>query len=489
MPKIRLVSDIAPTKSLTAGIVLEQIIRQLPAEFDLECEILVDDGLADYKISTFLNPDSCRWYRKPRESWPNSKIFSPLRNLGEFLSTLETKRIAKEIIKHESRNSSDLIIVVVQGQTSIRIANLLLKSHFNVSTVHWDPWTWWHREKGVPNSFYKEVHRLNESILLSGSHLVPSQNFREELGLSVQQGIVLYPHVGTFVDKAKKRGQVIRIAFIGQTYSKTELKDFLQFLEDREWALGEKKVELHVYGNSYFPNSVHIIQHGWMNYDSVAKNMAQCDAAFLPYPRSEEFKDVARQSFPSKLATYVTAGLPIIYLGPNYSSFATFIEEIGVNLEKIMHSHWETSILELLINHNVDDLKIREIYDGYFSASAQNKSISDWLRFSGSNPIKWSANRIPFHQNTSVRELNRPIKEDLYSNKVGRILFLILRIKTFPQRKILAIKARIMRRLRTLLKRTKLLFTSGGFNRVRHIIMILFPNPGIVISLIKNHKV
>lgn len=489
MPKIRIISDVAPAKSLTAGIVLEQIIMQLPAEFDLECEILIDDGLVDYKISNFLNPSSCRWYRKPRESWPIPKIFSPLIHFGELLSTLETKKIVKTILKHESRNSSDLILVAVQGQTSIRIANLLLKNNHNVSTIHWDPWQWWHREKGVPNSFYKEVNRLNDSIRLSGSHLIPSQNFGVELGLCLQQGIVLYPHVGTFQNTAKKRGDVIRIAFIGQTYSKAELKDFLQFLEDRDWAFGEKKVELHVYGNSSFPNSVHIIQHGWINYDSVAKDIARCDAAFLPYPRSEEFEDVARQSFPSKLATYVTAGLPIIYLGPNYSSFATLIEEIGIKLGNIKSSCWETSILELLANHNVDDMKIHEIYKRYFSSSAQKKSISDWLLFSGINPIQWSSKSIPFYHNTTVRQLNRPIEDELYSVKVGRTLFLIQRILSSPKRISLRFKTTIERRLRTLLKLSKFLFTLGGFNRVRHIIRIMFPNPGIVISLIKNRRV
>jgi hypothetical protein len=489
LPKIRIISDIAPTKSLTAGIILEQILVQLPAEFDIECEILVDDGLADYKLSDYLNPNSCRWYRKPRESWPLSNFYSPFKKFGELLSAFETKKIVKSIIRRESRNSSDLIIVVIQGQTTIRVANLLFKSNYNLSTIHWDPWNWWHREKGVPNSFLKEVNQLNYSIQLSGSHLVPSQNFREELGLNVQHGIILYPHVGTFVEKAREIASVIRIAFIGQIYSKSEVKDFLQFLEDSNWTFGEKKVELHVYGNSTFPNSTHIVQHGWLNYESIAKGITHCDAAFLPYPRSVEFENVARQSFPSKLATYVTASLPIIYLGPNYSSFATFIEEIGINLEKIPPSLWETSILELLINHDVDESKIREIYDGYFSNNAQRKSISDWLCFYSSSPIEWSSTRIPFHHNTSVRELNRPIKDDLHSIKVGRILYLILKIKTFPLRKSLAIKTKIMRRIRILLRVSSLFFTSGGFNRIRRVVTIMFPNPGIVIGLIKNRKV
>jgi len=489
LPKIRIISDIAPTKSHTAGIVLEQIISLLPSEYDVDCEILIDDGLMDYNISNYLNPSSCRWYRKPQEIWPRSSILLPFKIMGEMFSNFEAKEIVKSIIRSESRSSSDLIIVVIQGQTSIRIANLLAKNNFEISTVHWDPWSWWHREKGVPNSFYKEINLLNKLIQSSGSHLVPSHNFREDLQLTTQRGIVLYPHVGSLVDKAISTGPIIQIVFIGQTYSKLELKEFLTYLEDMEWLIGEKEVQLHVYGNSFFPESKNIIQHGWLSYEELAQEIQKYDAAFLPYPRSREFEDVAKQSFPSKLATYVTANLPIIYLGPSYSSFAPFIEEIGISLGKIKAGIWGSAILELIVDREGHQLKNREIYEGYFSKNAQRKSVGDWLKFAESFPKDLSPKKTPYLHTTKVRELSRPIKAKLRSIEIGRILFFIQKTKTFPRRKISNIKFRLTKLFQFFLKLLNLFLSAGGPGRLHRLTLIFLLNPRTTVSLIRNRKV
>jgi glycosyltransferase involved in cell wall biosynthesis len=48
---------------------------------------------------------------------------------------------------------------------------------------------------------------------------------------------------------------------------------------------------------------------------------------YCPYWFDSNFKDEAKLSFPSKLTTYLAAGRPVFFHGPEYSSPARFLRE------------------------------------------------------------------------------------------------------------------------------------------------------------------
>ena len=488
LSRIRFITDIAPTESLTAGIVLEQIVKLIPLEIDIECEILVDDALPNYQISNYLNPTSCRWYRKPQEMWPRHPVFYIAKFAGDLFSKLESKKIGKHILQEESRNSSDLIVVVIQGQTSIRIANQLIQNGYKVVTVHWDPWDWWKREKNVLSTFDKEVHALNASIMNSGAHLLPSENFKSALQLGVSQGVVLYPHIG-LAEKVSSQNSKIRFVFIGQLYSKDEISEFLEFLNEMDWKLNGIEVELHLYGNSKVRSSTHIIQHGWVQYEKIVQLISEYDVAFLPYPRSKLFEQVAKQSFPSKLATYVAANLPIIYLGPNYSSFEDLIENFGLKLEKIPRSLWSNSIVDFIRQRESLSSNERLAYEQTFSLNAQKKSVNHWLKLN-SLPINFlNTPRKRSTEQVTVRELESPITFKRTSVRVGRLILAVARMVGYPNRIIIYLGNKFRKLVILVWKAFRFTSAQGGLKRVLRLFRIFLAAPRIVVSQIKNHRI
>ncbi len=487
LSKIRIVTDIAPTDSLTAGIVLEQILMSFPINVDVALDVLVDDGLPNYKVSEYLSPEFGTWHRKPQELWPRSRYFKPFRNLGEIFAKHDTVRIIKHILINESRNKSDFIVVVIQGQTTIRVAAALINQGYKVSTIHWDPWSWWAREKSVPTKFSKEVDLLNKSLTNGGVHLLPSTGFKEALCLNDDQGLILYPHVGKFITEHEAHFKY-RIVFIGQNYSKKEIDQFINYLEDKVWILNGLEVELHVYGNTFTHNSPQVINHGWCNYKDLPSQISKYDAAFLPYPRDSVFKDVAIQSFPSKFATYVTANLPIIYLGPIYSSFAHLIQENGVSLETIDLESWELGITELRKNRPSISEKNFAIYEKLFSFETQNSTVEKWLELNLERRVQKNPKAKNLRTEFKVRDFNRTINASLYSKNFAKILFAYVRIWRIFNQIVRLILRRIGKIGTLLIKIISKMKSRAGLRQAKLVAQMLFRHPYTFTSVTKKYR-
>jgi hypothetical protein len=195
--------------------------------------------------------------------------------------------------------------------------------------------------------------------------------------------MVLYPYIHEFSFKAKVEGNPLKIAFSGQSYAEYEIGVFLNFLNSQEWRLGNRNVELHVFGSNSLASSKNITCHGWVDVEELSEHLSECDLSLLPYPLETEMSEVSRNSFPNKLITYVSAGLPIIYIGPDDSSVMSFVKEIGVHLKVGMESSWNLEIQDLL--KDVSNEKLERFHEQYFSKSQFAKTIELWM---SSNQIK-----------------------------------------------------------------------------------------------------
>jgi len=63
-----------------------------------------------------------------------------------------------------------------------------------------------------------------------------------------------------------------------------------------------------------------------LNQQEAIKVLSEVDMLYLPYWFSSEFREEATLSFPSKLVTYLAAGRPIVFHGPDYASPAKYLE-------------------------------------------------------------------------------------------------------------------------------------------------------------------
>jgi glycosyltransferase involved in cell wall biosynthesis len=74
--------------------------------------------------------------------------------------------------------------------------------------------------------------------------------------------------------------------------------------------------------NSLLPASKNLEYGGFSKTaeETFEKIKAECDAVILPYSSDQRFKELYSTHFPSKIAEYVSLGMPIIIVGPEYAN-------------------------------------------------------------------------------------------------------------------------------------------------------------------------
>lgn len=439
MSYLMLVSDIAPTPSFTGGIVLEQLVKRLE-HCRIDMRILVDNDMSDYRISKASNLGEIFWFIKPNEGW--NKVSKYLIPLGEKFAASESKSISALIARDISRNRPDHLVFVIQGQSSIRIANELIKTGIPYTCIHWDPWSWWAKEHYVPTKINQEISALYSQINSSGFHLVPTSNFASNYKIEDERFLTLYPSIGSQITKPSDESNTIKIAFVGQPYAKKQLNYFFSKLEDLNWILNGKNIEVHTFGtgtNLFYP---HLKHHGWVNYEVLPEIISGFDFALLPYPDTESVPDAFNTSFPSKFVTYITANLPILYVGPAKSSVDTFVKTIGIELTHEYSLEELISSIHNLTNYRASyQLKGAQLYEKYFSNNSQERVIREWME---RNHIEnhFIEGRHEF-VSKSIRSYDQTILEQKYfsiiiSNVFGinlRTVFLFLRIRMMQKLK------------------------------------------------------
>ncbi len=371
-----LVSDIAPTPSFTGGIVLEQLVKTLQG-CRIDMRILVDNDMSDYRISKTSNLGEIFWFIKPNEDWNKTPKY--LIQSGERSAINESKSISTVILRDISRNRPDHLVFAIQGQSSIRIAHDLIKTGIPYTCIHWDPWSWWAKEHNVPASINKEISALYAQINSGGFHLVPTANFASHYKIEADRFLTLYPSIGNQITNTAEKTNAVKIAFVGQPYARKQLDYFFSKLEDINWILDGKNIEVHTFGPGtkfYFPN---LKDHGRENYEVLPEIISRFDFALLPYPNNESAPNAFNTSFPSKLVTYITANLPILYVGPAKSSVDLFMKDIGIQLTHDYGAEELVSSFHSLIHNRASyQLGGTRLFEKHFSKDSQKEIIRKW---------------------------------------------------------------------------------------------------------------
>jgi hypothetical protein len=113
--------------------------------------------------------------------------------------------------------------------------------------------------------------------------------------------------------------------------------------------------------------------------------MAECDILYCPYFFDEKRKEISRTSFPSKVTTYLAAGRPILYHGPDYASPAIFLREHGA--AEFCHSLATGDILGVISRLATDESLYRTVAENGHAAMLEHltfESLKAYLyRFLG----------------------------------------------------------------------------------------------------------
>lgn len=381
--RVLLISDVAPTEALTAGAILDAFVDAIPRPWTLT-SIVIGDPALSYEMNPKHRGDVLAT-QKPRITWTAVRSQRAAR-LGEAWSwRVEVPSIAGRCQAVVDLIEPDVVLFAAQCQVVTAVAlRLETRSAIRIAFM-WDHPSWWARAHSLPNP---AANRFVSQwlALLNSSDLAVLPSDRAHQLIDVDSGpraITLYPRVAAqSLSAAASTGDMsapLRLVFIGQTYAISELRSLVDMLEELEWQVEGRSVELHTFGREALPFRIpHIHSNGWLPPVDLVEAIATFDAAVLPYPSSPDMSIVAETSFPSKLAVYSAANLPVIYIGPASSAVWEFLRDEGLGLRIDTSSAYSLqAAITTVRGHRVDfQNRSATAYSRFFSPAAFGASVA-----------------------------------------------------------------------------------------------------------------
>jgi hypothetical protein len=198
-PKLLVITDILPSKQMTAGNVLSLIHREAKISFEI-IYICLHNLELDYQVFDQVGKKSVYIVERPLESWDTSRFgfYSKVINfIGEIISTIESFEIARGIENIISRESPQKIMYIIESKTSVRVSWKLQQKNLVESIgVYWDPLEWWMESRKTSKFFKKILHNKNKDLIKKfTSIIVPSDNMKENMkDLGAKAVTTLYPY-------------------------------------------------------------------------------------------------------------------------------------------------------------------------------------------------------------------------------------------------------------------------------------------------------
>lgn len=398
MDTVLLLTDIPPTTEYTAGIVLDQLSRFLP-EGTLGC-FCVRSPFMDGTISPDLKNVPIRYALKPREYWrvrPGS-IGDLTSYFGEwYTDRVGLRPLKREIIRFGKEIEAGKLWCVLQGQTMIRLALPVAKGlGCPLYTQIWDPPSWWLREYRVDQHSMKKIFAVYDRVIRSsvscGTASIPmAEEYAKRYGTPT---IPLLPSLDISIARPVRirpqNGDRFVIGIAGQLYAEREWNALMQALEGNDWKISGHDVRFRHIGRPVkIPPewSDHVEECGWQSQEETIRLISETDLAYCPYWFDRAFEEEARLSFPSKLTTYLAAGVPVLFHGPEYASPARFIRENQAGF--CCHSIEPGEIVKVLVDlmespglYKTAAENGRRAFEEYLTMAALRRSFGRFLDIS-----------------------------------------------------------------------------------------------------------
>ena len=395
--KVLLLTDIPPCKNYTAGLVLDQLCRLLPHD-SIACFTVVLPEL-NAKLSPDLDWIPIRYANRPNETLAIFSTHFPILhtfiNLGLYsYNGLTMTRIASEAVKFSREFGADTLWCPLQGPTQIRLAVPVSKRLGTpLLTEVYDPPEWILQGQSTPNILQSILLKnfgtaIRKSRACATASWPMAQQYQKDYGIrtvaflpSLDSRMALPPA------KEPHPGNELVIGMAGQMYAGEEWKALIGALDAVDWKIAKRKVRIRLLGRwaSFNVNGPMRIEYlGWQTQENSVRLLSEADILYCPYGFAPSFQAVARLSFPSKLTSYLAAGRPVLFHGPDYASPWEFLKLNDAGLG--CHSNQQSDIIGALkalatdgglysrLTHNG-----RIAFDKYLTLSCLRQSFSTFL--------------------------------------------------------------------------------------------------------------
>jgi len=287
----------------------------------------------------------------------------------QYIKYMKIPALVEQVVQFGKQHEVEMVWGVLNRATLINMARKVAEAlDVPIVTLVWDLPEYW-LKKDYPNLdglSRRFLLREFENVLRASVRCsVVSEEMQNEYEKRYGVESVILRH-GIHPDKImppakglnKKKQFVIGVAGTFQG----EWQPLLSALSKLDWQIDGRDVIVRSMGrrvdlNFHSQGKMHFEYLGWRSsVEEVIELLSQVDITYLPYWFDEFHRLFVRLSFPTKLPTYLAAGRPVLFHGPEDSSPARFFRRFPVGL--CCHSLEESKIIECLHRFATD----REFY-------------------------------------------------------------------------------------------------------------------------------
>ena len=331
---VMLISAMPPATNFSGGLFLNEVLSSI--DFAV-CDAFIF-------VNRYLRPDipeaaaarmNCRFKYKPVEQYHARHHRDTVRAREIKSEKFVESAALPALLDFAKLCRPSAFWIVVEGQSIIRLAHALIKhTDLPVHIQVMDPPQGWLRAHGLDDQTTSEVLKKFDFVLRHARSCAAASWAMAERYAS-QYGIRSVPVVPSLPAKVARPPRLLatsnelRIGFAGQIYAEKEWSELLAALELLKWQIGGRAVVI----DAFVPKAREVeARHRsrirfrpWGETEQLAPILAECDVLYCPYRFDESWREDAELCFPSKLATYLACGVPVLFHGPAYSSPAHFL--------------------------------------------------------------------------------------------------------------------------------------------------------------------
>lgn len=381
IPNVLLLTGHAPGTQGVGQLFLHDLVLAYPRA-QLSCFAVIEPGMAS-------NTPDLEWLdigyaHRPRETGYRrfgATFFHISTWFVWHLNTLlRLPALASRIARYARPRGIQVVWAVLSSPTLI-ILSRLVATRLGVPfvTTVWDPPELLSQNLGFGTARHKALLKaFGKAMHLSTRCGVASEGMKDEY--TRDYGVASIVHIHGIPAAAQKPPSSalhsnirLTIGFAGSVYTTQEWNALLDALSRSHWRLNGRDISLRLLTQTPFPHQKDLpIEYlGWRPAAEVIALLSEVDILYLPYWFGDSHRTVVRLCFPNKLSTYLAAGRPVLFHGPEDSSPARFLKRYPAGL--CCHSMNPTDIVETL-RHLVDDEAVRET-----AAEACKKALAEEL--------------------------------------------------------------------------------------------------------------
>jgi glycosyltransferase involved in cell wall biosynthesis len=338
--RVLFVSDIPPCTNYSGGILIKEMMESI------DCLV----GNAFILLGRSLSPEvppvmnarlNLRVETKPLEQY----YAADFEHTAEWIRKQEKRSLAEietntlpRLLEFAESFGCSAFWVLLEGQSMIRLAHALMgATQHPVHVQVTDPPKWWLREHAVDPESTGEVLSKFDGVLRGASSLAAASWSMADV-YHQRYGVTSVPVVGSLpasmarpAASCTNDASTLKIGFAGQFYAPKEWESLQDALDILRWQVNGVEIEIHVHASQMpaarrqYADRVHV--HGWLDTESLTDRLSTYDVLYCPYWFDEIHREDAELCFPSKIATYLASGRPILFHGPAYSSPSRFLKE------------------------------------------------------------------------------------------------------------------------------------------------------------------